>query len=200
MAGRNIQRSARNASGEPGTADGGEVEGGLPSLLVQGVVAAIVACVGEFVCAPIYASLAHLAIVPWAMVACLLAVAYTYIVGFALLWAADSLSHGVKNPKAVPFVYGGVGLFGFGAWGVFVLPAIIDSLAEPQGLAGLSAGNVAATGFNCAVIGFVAFFVARVVYPRLAARRAAVFAMVALTVLFAALGLFFIVRMYGVLY
>lgn len=195
-------KTSRSANSEltPSVMNGDEIEVGLPSLLVQGVTAAAIACVGEFICAPIYAAIAHLAIVPWAMVACLLAVAYTYIVGFALLWAAESLAHGIRNPKAVPFVYGGVGLFGFCAWGVFVLPAIIGTFTAPQGLASMTMGQIAATGFNCAVIGFVSFFVSRIVYPRLAVKRAAVFALGALTVLFAVLGVFFMVRMYGVLY
>ena len=178
----------------------GQIEGGLPSLMVQGVVAASVACVGELICAPIYAGMAHLAIVPWAMVACLLAVAYTYIVGFALLWAASSLSHGVRSAKLTPLVYGGVGLFGFCAWGVFVMPAMVNSFAQPQGRAAMTVGQTVATGFNCAAIGFAAFFFAYVLHPRLAARRGAVFALGGFTILVAALGVFFASRMYGVLY
>lgn len=197
MAVRTSAGSERNQHAS--AAADGEIEGGLPSFLVQGVVAAIIACIGEIIVAPIYAAMAHLAIVPWAAVACLLAVAYTYIVGFALLWAAQSLSRGVRQAKAVPFVYGGVGLFGFGAWGVFVLPAVVDSFARPQGLAAMDAGQVVATGFNCAVIGFVAFAIARVAYPKLAAKRGAVYAIGAATILLAAAGLFFATRMYGAL-
>ncbi|KAA8821657.1 hypothetical protein [Bifidobacterium vespertilionis] len=192
------QGSSAQGSSQP--TESNAIESGLPSLLVQGVVAALVACVGEIIIAPIYAAIAHLAVVPWAMVACLLAVAYTYIVGFALLWAAESLSHGVKNPKAVPFVYGGVGLFGFGAWGVFVLPAMVNSFSGPQGLAAMSTGQIVATAFNCAVIGFAAFVIARIAYPKLAMRRGAVYGIGAVTVALALLGLFFATRMYGVLY
>lgn len=200
MASKSVQPVGDDAGTSGASFRDDEIEGGLPSLMVQGVVAAAVACVGEFICAPVYASMAHLAVVPWAMVACLLAVAYTYIVGFALLWAAQSLSHGVRNVRALPFVYGGVGLFGFCAWGVFVLPAMVDSFAEPQGLAAMTTAQTVAAGFNCAVIGFVAFFLAKLAYPQLARRRGAVFTLGALTLVAAAAGVFFLTRMYGALY
>ncbi|MCI1219834.1 MAG: 4-hydroxybenzoate polyprenyltransferase [Bifidobacterium sp.] len=176
-------------------------ESGLPTMLVQAVAIAGVLCVGELLCAPIYVNLAYgkVALLPWAMVACLLAVAFTYTVGFALLWCVESLG-GKLRPSLMPVAYASAGLVGFAAWGYAVYPAFLDSILKPLGLPALSGGSLAAVGFNCAVLGFASFFLGSIALKFLSRRKGVVIAIGVLTLLFAAFGAYTVASVYAVLY
>ena len=60
----------------------------IPLMLSQAIIVAGVLAVGELACSPLYFSLlkASLALIPWAMEAVFMAVAFTFVVGFALLY------------------------------------------------------------------------------------------------------------------
>lgn len=66
----------------------------IPLMLSQAIIVAGVLAVGELACSPLYFSLlkASLALIPWAMEAVFMAVAFTFVVGFALLWCAESFT------------------------------------------------------------------------------------------------------------
>lgn len=174
---------------------------GLPTMLTQTVVAAAALCIGEIVSAPIYVGMAsnRLALVPWAMVACLLAVAFVYTVGFAVLWGVDNLTRRMSI-RYRPVAYGVVGMIGFGCWGRFVVAAFLDSLLRPLGLTTLSAGSLLLITINSAVLGFAAWFLAYVSPKPLADRRVTVAVIGVVTVLLAVAGAYYLSRMYAVLY
>ena len=168
----------------------------------QAVIAAGIMCVLEIICAPLYLAMApqrSIALIPWAAVACLLAVGFTYTVGFALLWIADVLAGRVRE-RLSPLVFGAVGLVGFLIWGYFVVPSVFDSLVTPLGGAALSGSQLWAVAFNCAVIGFVAFALGRFLSPRASSRVVPLIVVTAVTVLLAALGIFYLSAMYSQLY
>ena len=66
----------------------------IPLMLSQATIVAAVLAVGEIVCSPLYATLMDhsLALVPWALEAVFLAVAFSFVVGFAILWCAESFT------------------------------------------------------------------------------------------------------------
>lgn len=168
----------------------------------SGVIAAGIMCVFEIICAPLYLAMApqkSIALIPWAAVACLLAVGFTYTVGFALLWIADVLGNRVRE-RLSPLVFGAVGMVGFLIWGFSVLPSIFDSLVNPLGGASLAGSQLWAVAFNCAVIGFVSFALARFLSPRAVTRVKAMTTIAVITVLLAALGIFYLYAMYSQLY
>jgi hypothetical protein len=168
----------------------------------QAVIAAGVMCVLEVICAPLYLAMApqrSIALVPWAAVACLLAVGFTYTVGFALLWIADVLASRVSQ-RLSPFVFGAVGMVGFLIWGYFVVPSVFDSLVTPLGGAALSGSQLWAVAFNCAVIGFVAFALGRFLNERASRRVVLLIVVTVITVLLAAMGIFYLSAMYAQLY
>lgn len=173
----------------------------MPLMPVQAMSIAGLLCVGETICAPIYVSLSSgtLALVPWAMVACLVAVVFTYTVGFALLWCAEAFSRRIRA-AFVPLIYAAVGLVGFGAWGYFVISAVMNSILEPLGHAALSSGQLAVVALNCAVLGLASFTAGYVMPFKLAAHRSAVVALGVLTALAGLVGAFFMIQMYAVLY
>ena len=65
-----------------------------PLIFTQAVVVAVVSCLAQLLCAPVYVGLSYdsLALVPWSAIACLLAVMFSYTVGFAALWAAGRIA------------------------------------------------------------------------------------------------------------
>lgn len=162
----------------------------LPTMLVQAIVIAAALCVCELVSAPVYVKMAGGAFnaLPWFLVACLFAVAFTYTVGFVLLWAVESLTDRLTIPKLLPFIYAAAGLIGFAAWGYAVFPAVIDSvLTQAQGVA-LTGTAKLGIGVNCAAAGFVSFFFGAILPGKLASRRTAAIAVGAVTIVLAALG------------
>lgn len=167
-----------------------ESKDSLPTMLVQAIVIAAALCVCELVSAPVYVKMAGGAFnaLPWFLVACLFAVAFTYTVGFVLLWAVESLTDRLTIPKLLPFIYAAAGLIGFAAWGYAVFPAVIDSvLTQAQGVA-LTGTAKLGIGVNCAAAGFVSFFFGAILPGKLASRRTAAIAVGAVTIVLAALG------------
>ena len=79
---------------------------GIPLMLSQAIIVAGVLAVGELACSPLYFSLlkASLALIPWAMEAVFMAVAFTFVVGFALLWCAESFTLKMRE-RFRPFAY-----------------------------------------------------------------------------------------------
>ncbi|WP_314686001.1 cadmium transporter [uncultured Bifidobacterium sp.] len=152
--------------------DGSVGPGAVPEMLAQAVLAAAVLCAGEIVCAPLYFQLARMvvALVPWALLACLLSSVFVFVPGFALLWCAESLA--MKAPhRAVPFVYAVVGMVGFGVWSRLVVVSVIDVVLSPFGYAALGTSDVLAVTVNGGALGFMAFFLASYLGSRFAARR-----------------------------
>ena len=176
-------------------------ESGLPTMLVQAIAAAGVLCVGEIICAPMFAGMAQnrFALAPWAAVACLLAVAFTYTVGFALLWCVESLGNRLR-PSLMPVAYGVAGLLGFTIWGCAVFTAFINSMLTPLGLAELSNSQVILIGVNCAALGFAAFFLGSIAPRMLSRRKGAVIAIGVLTLVLTIFGAFALAKVYGALY
>ena len=96
-------------------------QGALPTMLAQAVIAGTALTVGAIACSGFYLSMIGnvAALLPWATIVILIAVAFTYIVGFALLWCAEALTLRA-NDKLKPWLYGVVGLIGYGVWGTFM--------------------------------------------------------------------------------
>lgn len=172
-----------------------------PVMVAQNVIAAAVLCIGEVIAAPLYMIIVHggIALVPWMMVACMLAVAFCATAGFALLWLAQSLVSRMSGVHAV-VVYAVTGFVGFGLWGFLVVVSLIDSLTVAQGLAALVAGQALSVAFNSAVWGFLGYGGAQAVGERFARHRRAVYVTGAVLVIVAAVGLFYAVSMFSVVY
>ena len=105
---------------------------GMPIMLTQAIIIAATLCVCELVCAPMYVGFIPnlFPLLPWALVAMLLAVAFTYIVGFALLWCAESFAYRMKR-KAQPIVYSIIGAIAFAVWTIWVVLGIMNMIAGP---------------------------------------------------------------------
>ena len=118
-------------------------QGALPTMLAQAVIAGTALTVGAIACSGFYLSMIGnvAALLPWATIVILIAVAFTYIVGFALLWCAEALTLRA-NDKLKPWLYGVVGLIGYGVWGMFVMSAMMNTLNQPLNGVVLSNGDV----------------------------------------------------------
>lgn len=128
--------------------------------------------VGELACSPLYFSLlkASLALIPWAMEAVFMAVAFTFVVGFALLWCAESFTLKMRE-RFRPFAYAIVGLIGYGAWSLLVFSATINSVLAMVGESVLTNGQIGAIALNGAALGFVAFLFAKLLDVKLGNRK-----------------------------
>ena len=107
-------------------------ESGMPVMLVQAIIIAATLCVCELVCSPIYLSFTP-GLFPsgsWVLVAMLLAVAFAYVVGFALLWCAESFAYRMKR-KLQPVVYSLIGAVGFAVWTIWVVLGFMNMIAGP---------------------------------------------------------------------
>ena len=173
----------------------------VPVIFAQAVIVALVLCLGEMLCAPLYTGMSYhsLALVPWSAIAGLLSVVFAYTVGFAGLWAAGKVSK--KAPQAWrPVIAALFGLVLFGVWGYFVFAAVLNSIIVPLGHAALAGAQLGSIAFNCAAVGLAAFFCASAFGERLATLRTWVWGLFACTILFAAFGVFFVVHMAALLY
>ncbi|NEG69323.1 cadmium transporter [Bifidobacterium sp. BRDM6] len=160
----------------------------MPLMGVQAVLVAAVLCLGELICSPIYVSMSGGAFYlgSWWLLACLLAVAFSYIVGFALLWCCESFAYRMKR-KVQPLVYAVVGAVGFGVWTTWVVLSIMGSILSSAGLA-VASGSTVPAAVNGAVLGLAAFFCAATLGERLAHHRVAVAIVLAVTILLAIAG------------
>ncbi|MFT8355934.1 MAG: hypothetical protein ABF780_02830 [Bifidobacterium aquikefiri] len=174
----------------------------VPEILAQVICAAAVLCIGEIVCAPFILAMASntgIALVPWSCIASMLAVFFCYTVGFALFWAIDYVSVQIRKSlraRLAPVIFGLGGFIAYAAWGYFVIPAIFNSLLAGIDAEPLSISQRLAVGFNCAVLGFIAWFVAKIVAPRFSERLALVIVTGVITLILAALGVFYMVMMF----
>ncbi|KFI57213.1 cadmium transporter [Bifidobacterium gallicum] len=162
---------------------------GLPIMLVQAILVAAALCIGELISAPIYTTLQPgvFPLLPWAAVAMLLSVAFAYVVGFALLWCAESFAYRL-NAKIQPLIYAIIGAIAFAVWTVWVVLGIMNSILVRVGEPALTSQATTTAAINGAVLGLCAFFVAVTITPRLAKYRIAAIIIGVVTVLLAVLG------------
>ncbi|MUH58996.1 cadmium transporter [Bifidobacterium canis] len=145
---------------------------GMPIMLTQAIIIAATLCVCELVCAPMYVGFIPnlFPLLPWALVAMLLAVAFTYIVGFALLWCAESFAYRMKR-KAQPIVYSIIGAIAFAVWTIWVVLGIMNMIAGPATGQIVSKNNTVMAGINGGILGFASFFCASTLAERVAKYR-----------------------------
>ena len=160
-------------------------ESGVPIMLTQAIIVACTLCFCELLCSPLYVSFAPrvFPILPWALVAMLLAVMFSYVVGFALLWCAESFAYRMKR-KLQPVVYAVTGAIGFGVWTVWVVLGI-NMISGGIGMGTVSADHTTIAAINGAVLGLASFFAAFTLGERLAKHRTAVIALGVASVLLA---------------
>ena len=176
-------------------------QGALPTMLAQAVIAGTALTVGAIACSGFYLSMIGnvAALLPWATIVILIAVAFTYIVGFALLWCAEALTLRA-NDKLKPWLYGVVGLIGYGVWGRFVMSTMMNTLSQPLNGVVLSNSDVMALTVNYAVFGFLSFLLGQVLAPKLRTRKPLAFGLLAVQIALAVFGLIAMVMMFGALY
>lgn len=106
--------------------------GGLPTMPTQAIIIGTVLGIGAISCSGFYLSMmgGNVALVPWMCVMLAVAVIFTYVVGFALLWCAESFTLRMRA-KFKPLAYGVVGLIGFGVWGLLVGTSLLNSIGQP---------------------------------------------------------------------
>lgn len=172
-----------------------------PLIFTQAVVVAVVSCLAQLLCAPVYVGLSYdsLALIPWSAIACLLAVMFSYTVGFAALWAAGRIARKAPAPWR-PVIVALFGLILFGIWGYLVFAAALNSVIVPLGHAALSGTRLGTIGFNCAAVGLASFFCAAVFGERCAAYRTWVWVAFACTLACAGAGVLYAVHIAAVLY
>ena len=168
-------------------------QGALPTMLAQAVIAGTALTVGAIACSGFYLSMIGnvAALLPWATIVILIAVAFTYIVGFALLWCA--------NDKLKPWLYGVVGLIGYGVWGMFVMSAMMNTLNQPLNGVVLSNGDVMALTVNYAVFGFIAFLLAQAYAPKIATKKELTIGLMVVQIVLAIIGIIVLVMMFSAL-
>ena len=164
----------------------------IPLMLAQVIIVAGVLAIGEIACSPLYFTLMDhsLALVPWALEAAFLAVAFTFVVGFALLWCAESFTFKLKA----------VGLIGYGVWSLLVFTATINSILAKVGESVLTNGQVGAIALNGAALGFVAFLFAKLLDVKLGNRKTVAIILLIAEIVIAIIGLLIMIRMFSVLY
>jgi len=176
-------------------------DGAVPLMLSQTIIVAGVLSIGELVCSPLYFTLlgGSLALIPWALEAVFMAVAFTFVVGFALLWCAESFTFRLRE-RFRQFGYAAVGLVGYGAWSLLVFTATINSILAKVGEDVLTNGQVGAVALNGAALGFVSFLLAKMLDARLGRRKVCAIAALVAEILVAIVGLLIMIRMFSVLY
>ena len=172
----------------------------IPLMLSQAIIVAGVLAVGELACSPLYFSLlkASLALIPWAMEAVFMAVAFTFVVGFALLWCAESFTLKMRE-RFRPFAYAIVGLIGYGVWSLLVFSATINSVLAMVGESVLTNGQIGAIALNGTALGFVAFLFAKLLDVKLGNKTTAII-MLVVEVAAAIIGLIIMILMFRALY
>lgn len=175
-------------------------EGALPTMLAQAVIAGTVLTVGAIACSGFYLSMIGnvAALLPWMTVVVLVAVAFTYVVGFALLWCAEALTLRM-NDKLKPWMCGIVGLIGYGIWGLFVMSAMMNSLDQPLNGVVLANSDVIALTVNYAVFGFIAFLLAQAYAPKIATKKGLTIGLMVVQILLAIIGIIVLAMMFSAL-
>ena len=175
-------------------------QGALPTMLAQAVIAGTALTVGAIACSGFYLSMIGnvAALLPWATIVILIAVAFTYIVGFALLWCAEALTLRA-NDKLKPWLYGVVGLIGYGVWGMFVMSTMMNTLNQPLNGVVLSNSDVMALTVNYAVFGFIAFLLAQAYAPKIATKKGLTIGLMVVQIVLAIIGIIVLVMMFSAL-
>lgn len=173
----------------------------VPTMLAQAIIVGAALTVGAIACSGLYLAMIDnaVALLPWMTVMILVAVAFTYIVGFALLWCADAFTHRMGQ-KAKPFAFGAFGLIGYGLWGTLVATTLLNSISQPLNGALLSNGNIIAVIVSFVAFGFVAFFLAQTLAKALAVRPTLAYALLIVQVIFAIIGIIVAVMMFSAIY
>lgn len=164
-------------------------DSGVPIMLAQAVVLAATLTFCEIFCAPLTATFrpAVFALVPWAGVASLLAVMFAFVVGFALLWCAESFAYRMRR-RLQPLVYAAIGALSFGVWTVWVVLGVRNMITGRLGAGVLSAHDTTIAAVSGALLGMAAFFAAYTLGERLARHRAALAALAVASALAACYG------------
>ncbi|MBT1171199.1 cadmium transporter [Bifidobacterium sp. SO4] len=170
-------------------------QGALPTMLAQAVIAGTALTVGAIACSGFYLSMIAdpktgspvVALVPWMAVTVLIAVVFSYVVGFALLWCAESFTNRMKETFK-PWAYAVVGLIGYAIWGMFVMGTTMNSLDQAVNGVVLANQDILALTANYAVFGFIAFLLAQAYGAKLATRKTAVVALLIVQIVLAVFG------------
>lgn len=162
---------------------------GWPLMPVQAVIIAAVLCFGEMVSAPLIVGFVPgvFPVGSWALMACLFAVMFAYIVSFALLWCVESFTARMKV-KYRPIAYTVMGAVGYAVWGVLVIASITNSITAATGAGVMDNSEMIAMAVNSLCVGAVAYLAASLGAPYLARHRVAVVVIAALTVAAAVVG------------
>ncbi|NEG55712.1 cadmium transporter [Bifidobacterium platyrrhinorum] len=173
---------------------------GLPIMLAQNIIVGAALTVGAIACSGFYLTMIGnvASLVPWALVVTFVAVAYTYVVGFAILWCVESFTLRMRD-KFKPVAYGVIGAIGYGVWGLFVMTSVMNSLDQPLNGVVLSNGDVVAITVNYAVFGFIATMLGQAHATKLAARSKTAIGLLVAQIALAALGLVCAVMMFSAL-
>ena len=103
------------------------------------------------------------------------------------------------NDKLKPWMYGGVGLIGYGIWGLFVMSAMMNSLNQPLNGVVLPNGDILALTVNYAVFGFIAFLLAQAYAPKIATKKGLTIALMAVQIVIAIIGIIVFAMMFAAL-
>ena len=162
-------------------------QGALSTMLAQAVIAGTALTVGAIACSGFYLSMIGnvAALLPWATIVILIAVAFTYIVGFALLWCAEALTLRAND--------------GYGVWGMFVMSAMMNTLNQPLNGVVLSNSDVMALTVNYAVFGFIAFLLAQAYAPKIATKKGLTIGLMVVQIVLAIIGIIVLVMMFSAL-
>ena len=173
---------------------------GLPIMLAQNIIVGTVLGIGAIACSGFYLSMIGnvVAPLPWMAVVVLVAVGFTYVVGFALLWCAEAFTGRMKTIFK-PWAYGVVGLIGYGILGLFLMSSVLNSLDQPLNGVVLANSDIMALTVNYAVFGFIAFLLGQAYASKLASRKGVAYGLFAVQIMLAVLGLIVAVMMFSAL-
>ena len=162
---------------------------GMPIMPVQAVIIAAVTCFGEIVSAPLVVGFVPgvFPVGSWALVACLFAVMFSYIVGFALLWCVESFTVRMRE-RFRPIASTLVGAVFYAVWGLLVIASITNSIAAAVAGEVMTNAEMIAMAVNSLCIGGIAFLAASLGAPLLARHKAVVIVAAVVTVALAAVG------------
>ncbi|PLS28105.1 cadmium transporter [Bifidobacterium anseris] len=162
---------------------------GVPIMLAQAVILAATLTFCEIFCSPLTATFrpAVFALVPWAGVASLFAVMFSFVVGFALLWCAESFAYRMRR-RLQPLVYATIGAISFGVWTVWVILGVRNMITGRLGAGVLSSHDTTIAVVSGALLGMAAFFAAYTLGERLARHRKALIAIALAVLLIACYG------------
>lgn len=173
----------------------------LPTMLAQAIIVGATLTVGAIACSGLYLSMIGkvVALLPWMTIFILLAVAFTYVIGFALLWCAEAITLHMKE-QLKPFAYGAVGLITYGLWGLLVGVTLMNSVDQPVNNAVLSNMDVIAVVLSFVAFGFVAFLLAKMYAPKLATLKTQALALLIVQIVLAIIGIIVMIMLFSAIY